>query len=88
METSSIGTAARLGLYSASVIHAVSRQRLRTQPTQPERYKARAGELTEGAQMAYCVLVASKKYSEGNSAAVHFDAVVSDEELASAISSI
>ncbi|PDT73058.1 PD-(D/E)XK nuclease family protein [Bradyrhizobium sp. C9] len=57
------------------------------QPTQPERYRARATELAGTGQEAYCVLIAPAKYTEGNSAAAHFDARVSYEDVAQAINS-
>ncbi|WP_439365266.1 PD-(D/E)XK nuclease family protein [Bradyrhizobium sp. DASA03005] len=57
------------------------------QPMQPERYRARANEMARGGQQAYCVLIAPSKYSEGNSAAAHFDGCVSYEDVAHAIGS-
>jgi hypothetical protein len=57
------------------------------QPTQPERYRARANEMLKGGQLAYCVLIAPAKYADGNKAAVHFDACISYEDVAKAIDS-
>jgi hypothetical protein len=57
------------------------------QPTQPERYKARANGMTTSGQAAYCILVAPTRYAEANAAAVHFDACVSYEDVALAIGS-
>jgi hypothetical protein len=57
------------------------------QPTQPERYKARASEMANSGQNAYCILVAPTKYTDGNTAAAHFDACVSYEDVAGAIAS-
>jgi len=58
------------------------------QPTQPERYRARASEMANIGQNAYCVLVAPAKYADGNAAAVHFDACISYENVARAIGSL
>ncbi|MET4320311.1 hypothetical protein [Bradyrhizobium sp. RT5a] len=55
------------------------------QPTQPERYKARANEMASVGQSAYCVLIAPARYMDGNAAAVHFDACVAYEDVARAI---
>lgn len=57
------------------------------QPTQPERYKARAAGMATDGQAAYCILIAPTRYAEGNAAAVHFDACVSYEDVARAIGS-
>ncbi|MCK1624628.1 PD-(D/E)XK nuclease family protein [Bradyrhizobium sp. 160] len=55
------------------------------QPTLPERYKARAREMATNDHAAYCVLIAPAKYMNGNTAAEHFDACVTYEDLARAI---
>jgi hypothetical protein len=57
------------------------------QPTQPERYKARATGMATRGQAAYCILIAPTKYVEGNAGALHFDACVSYEDVARAIGS-
>ena len=57
------------------------------QPTQPQRYKARAAGMATNGQAAYCILIAPTRYAEGNAAAVHFDACVSYEDVARAIGS-
>jgi len=57
------------------------------QPAQPERYKARANKMADSGQKAYCILIAPTKYTDGNAAATHFDACVSYEDVAGAISS-
>jgi hypothetical protein len=57
------------------------------QPTQPERYKARANELANSGQEAYCILIAPTKYTDGNAAAAHFDACIAYEDVARAIGS-
>ena len=56
------------------------------QPTQPERYRARANEIATNGEAAYCVLIAPKRYSIGKSDSIsHFDACVSHEEIAEAV---
>jgi hypothetical protein len=57
------------------------------QPTQPERYKARASSMATGGEVAYCILIAPIKYAEGNAAAKLFDASVTYEDVARAIES-
>jgi hypothetical protein len=57
------------------------------QPMQPERYKARANEMANSGQAAYCILIAPTRYTDGNAAAAHFDACVSYEDVARAIGS-
>lgn len=57
------------------------------QPTQPERYKARANEMANNGQAAYCILIAPTRYMDGNAAAAHFDACVTYEDVARAIGS-
>jgi len=57
------------------------------QPMQPERYKTRANEMATSEQGVYCILIAPTKYTDGNAAAAHFDACVSYEDVAQAISS-
>jgi hypothetical protein len=57
------------------------------QPMQPERYKARANRMADSRQSAHCLLIAPTKYTAGNTAAAHFDACVSYEDVARAISS-
>jgi hypothetical protein len=57
------------------------------QPMQPERYKARANQMANSGQKAYCILIAPTRYADGNAAAAHFDACVSYEDVARAIGS-
>lgn len=58
------------------------------QPTQPQRYKARAQEIAANGEIAYCLLIAPERYKFGKADAVsHFDAFVSHEEIADAIAS-
>jgi hypothetical protein len=57
------------------------------QPMQPERYKARANEMANSGQAAYCILIAPTRYTDGNAAAAHFDECVSYEDVARAIGS-
>ena len=57
------------------------------QPTQPERYRARANEIATSGQAAYCILIAPTRYMDGNAAAAHFDACISYEDVAQAIGS-
>jgi hypothetical protein len=51
------------------------------QPTQPQRYRARANEIATNGETAYCVLIAPKRYSIVS----HFDSYVSHEEIAEAV---
>jgi hypothetical protein len=56
------------------------------QPTQPERYRARANETATNGEAAYCVLIAPRRYSIGKADSIsHFDAYVSHEEIAEAV---
>lgn len=56
------------------------------QPTQPQRYRARANEIATNGEAAYCVLIAPKQYSIGKADSIsHFDACVSHEEIAEAV---
>jgi hypothetical protein len=57
------------------------------QPTQPERYKARAAEMIASGQTAYSILIAPTRYAQRKAAAMHFDGSVSYEDVARAISS-
>jgi PD-(D/E)XK nuclease superfamily len=56
------------------------------QPTQPERYRARAGEMAQSGEAVYCILIAPKRYAAGNEEAIaHFDACVAYEDVVEAV---
>jgi hypothetical protein len=59
------------------------------QPRQPERYRERAKALSGDIDLIFCVLIAPQKYIQSIDRAVasHFDALVTYEDLATAIAS-
>ena len=61
------------------------------QPRQPERYKERAAQIIakDGEALAFCVLVAPSEYMKtGSDDFIHFDAIVTYENVARAIEKV